>query len=322
MAQVSCCQLDEEEFRKCCLQLLQRSEELRDGWSWQQPQGSEDGYLKKTTLRCVSVTSKRSKKNQQDSALLIDSDCRQNQSAHVSAAPEEATDDADDEDVADDADVPACSACESSFLQFEYHVVFSCSYSSPVLYFRAFTLEGRSLTLEEVWSSIHPNFRLHLQENPLNAVSQQEHPLLGQPFFLLHPCRTEEFMKPLLQMAQQHHSPAQPTTDPNPQATRPTPTHTPAPNPTEGRTQRAPRDPSRGAKAHAQETALPKQGPPHAALAGMQVHGPRARPGRPPLRNILRWLWSIDQSVYISPLCCLCVFIWGVVQMLSVDEQY
>lgn len=27
----------------------------------------------------------------------------------------------------------------------------------------------------------------------------KEHPLLGQPFFMLHPCRTEEFMRPVLQ---------------------------------------------------------------------------------------------------------------------------
>uniref|UniRef100_A0A3B4YDU2 Ubiquitin-like-conjugating enzyme ATG10 n=1 Tax=Seriola lalandi dorsalis TaxID=1841481 RepID=A0A3B4YDU2_SERLL len=59
--------------------------------------------------------------------------------------------------------------------------------------------EGRSLSLEEVWGSVHPNFRVRLQSSPLSTVTQQEHPLLGQPFFMLHPCRTEEFMRPVLQ---------------------------------------------------------------------------------------------------------------------------
>lgn len=93
--------------------------------------------------------------------------------------------------------------------------------------------EGRSLSLEEVWSSVHPNFRLQLQHSPLNTITQQvtadchcdcesslnsnlltcmscvcpsqEHPLLGQPFFMLHPCKTEEFMRPVLQEAQDQH---------------------------------------------------------------------------------------------------------------------
>uniref|UniRef100_A0A3Q2NRC0 Ubiquitin-like-conjugating enzyme ATG10 n=1 Tax=Fundulus heteroclitus TaxID=8078 RepID=A0A3Q2NRC0_FUNHE len=67
---------------------------------------------------------------------------------------------------------------------------------------RPLVSEGKSLTLEEMWGTIHPNFRLCLRNSPLNAISQQEHPLLGQPFFFLHPCRTEEFMGPVLQVAQ------------------------------------------------------------------------------------------------------------------------
>lgn len=44
-----------------------------------------------------------------------------------------------DEDDEDDG-VCAVSAGSSQVLQYEYHIVYSCSYSSPVLYFRAFTL--------------------------------------------------------------------------------------------------------------------------------------------------------------------------------------
>ncbi|XP_044075852.1 ubiquitin-like-conjugating enzyme ATG10 isoform X5 [Siniperca chuatsi] len=163
--EMSLCVLDEETFRCCCQLLLQQSEQLRDGWSWEAVQS-------------------------------------------VIVAPVDADSIKDDIDD-DDEDDGVCTVSEGSsqVLQYEYHILYSCSYSAPVLYFRAFTLEGRSLSLEEVWSSVHPNFRLRLQKSPLNTITLQEHPLLGQPFFMLHPCRTEEFMRPVVQAAQDQHRP-------------------------------------------------------------------------------------------------------------------
>uniref|UniRef100_A0A1A8RH74 Ubiquitin-like-conjugating enzyme ATG10 n=1 Tax=Nothobranchius rachovii TaxID=451742 RepID=A0A1A8RH74_9TELE len=46
-----------------------------------------------------------------------------------------------------------------------------------------------------------------VKNSALNALSQQEHPLLGQPFFYLHPCKTEEFMKLVLTAAEDKHRP-------------------------------------------------------------------------------------------------------------------
>ncbi|XP_028449584.1 ubiquitin-like-conjugating enzyme ATG10 isoform X1 [Perca flavescens] len=216
---MSGCALDEENFRRCCRLLLQQSEQLRDGWSWEAVQGSEEGYLKKTALRSVVVdsspawdhegsasdsephTSCRSWSDQQGQeekqaglVLSVDADS-------IKGGIE------DEEDGEEDEDDGVCVVSEGSsqMLQYEYHILHSCSYSTPVLYFRAFTQDGRSLSLEEVWSSVHPNFRLRLQNSPLNTITLQEHPLLGQPFFMLHPCRTEEFMRPVLQAAQDQH---------------------------------------------------------------------------------------------------------------------
>uniref|UniRef100_A0A4W6ELJ0 Ubiquitin-like-conjugating enzyme ATG10 n=1 Tax=Lates calcarifer TaxID=8187 RepID=A0A4W6ELJ0_LATCA len=161
--EMSLCVLEEETFRHCCRLILQQSEQLRDGWSWESVQ-----------------------------SVLV-----------ASAGADSIQGDIDDED--DDADEGVCTVSEGSsqVLQYEYHILYSCSYSTPVLYFRAFTL-GRSLSLQEVWSSVHSNFSFRLQNSPLNTITQQEHPLLGQPFFMLHPCRTEEFMRPVLQVAQDH----------------------------------------------------------------------------------------------------------------------
>ncbi|KAF0047443.1 hypothetical protein F2P81_001076 [Scophthalmus maximus] len=122
----------EETFHSCCQLLLQQSEQLKDGWSWE-------------PVQSLPVAS-----NDADSITV---------------------DIVDDDD--EDDGVCMVSEDSSQVLKYEYHILYSCSYSTPVLYFRAFTLEGRSLSLEEVWSSIHPNFRLRLQDSPLHTISQQ-----------------------------------------------------------------------------------------------------------------------------------------------------
>lgn len=191
--EMSSCFLDEETFCQCCQLFLQHSHSLCDGWSWEQVKGSEEGYLRKTALgtgrtRCNQDQQRTSSDQHQERTFSL--------SFH--------DDDGDDED-----DGAVCCIQEesssSSVVQYEYHVLYSCSYQTPVLYFRASTLEGRSLCLEEVWDSVHPNYRQRLQHRPWDTITQQEHPLLGQSFFVLHPCRTEEFMKPVLKAALEEH---------------------------------------------------------------------------------------------------------------------
>ncbi|XP_013869293.1 ubiquitin-like-conjugating enzyme ATG10 [Austrofundulus limnaeus] len=203
---MSWCVLDEEEFHRCCRLLLQQSERLRDGWSWEVVQGSE-GYLKKTALRTAPAPERQEELGSHTWTPGLSSP--QEEQPVCAASPDASSSSGEPED---EEDSSCCvselsSSSSSSVLQFEYHVLYSCSYAAPVLYFRAFTLEGRSLTLEEAWRCVHPSFRLRLQSCPLNAISQQEHPLLGQPFFFLHPCRTEDFMRPVLRAAQDQHRP-------------------------------------------------------------------------------------------------------------------
>ncbi|XP_010125543.1 PREDICTED: ubiquitin-like-conjugating enzyme ATG10, partial [Chlamydotis macqueenii] len=57
---------------------------------------------------------------------------------------------------------------------------------------------GRPLTLDEIWKSVHACYQSRLLEGPWDTITQQEHPLLGQPYFVLHPCRTNEFMSSIL----------------------------------------------------------------------------------------------------------------------------
>lgn len=200
---MSCYELSEENFHHCCRLLLQLSEQLEDGWSWETVTASEDGYLKKTELRSVVL----------DSSLVWDHEglsLEEEPDAVCDWTPQQQEQQEEMCDVvapgdldAEDDSVCLVAASSRKVLHFEYHVLYSSSYSTPVLYFRVSTLEGRSLSLEEMWSSVHPSFRRRLQASPLNTITLQEHPLLGQSFFMIHPCRTQQFMSPILQVAEQ-----------------------------------------------------------------------------------------------------------------------
>ncbi|XP_010778063.1 ubiquitin-like-conjugating enzyme ATG10, partial [Notothenia coriiceps] len=175
---MSLCVLDEDKFHLCCQLLLQLSEQLGDGWSWE---GGQEGYLRKTALRSVVIdsssvwdyegggadTSCPSRSEQQEG---------EQEQAAVDASADTDSIKGDMEDEDDDDGVCVASAGSSQLLQYEYNILHSCSYSTPVLYFRACTQEGRSLSLEEVWSSVHPNYRLRLQNSPLNTITLQVAP--------------------------------------------------------------------------------------------------------------------------------------------------
>ncbi|XP_047412651.1 ubiquitin-like-conjugating enzyme ATG10 isoform X2 [Sciurus carolinensis] len=94
------------------------------------------------------------------------------------------------------------TAMASEVIKYEYHVLYSSSYQVPVLYFRASFLDGRPLALKDIWEGVHECYQTRLLQGPWDTITQQEHPILGQPFFVLHPCKTNEFMTPILKNAQ------------------------------------------------------------------------------------------------------------------------
>ncbi|PRD35409.1 UNVERIFIED_CONTAM: Atg10 [Trichonephila clavipes] len=77
---------------------------------------------------------------------------------------------------------------------FVYHIIYSHSYSVPVLWFTAQHEDGKLLSLEELWKQIPSCFKSSESDSKWNTLTQQEHPVLGIPYFMVHPCYTADLL--------------------------------------------------------------------------------------------------------------------------------
>ncbi|XP_042754044.1 ubiquitin-like-conjugating enzyme ATG10 isoform X1 [Lactuca sativa] len=81
---------------------------------------------------------------------------------------------------------------------YDFHVVYSSSYRVPVLYFHAQTSDGQPLNVGEIEKNLPTKSSDVLMDSKWTFITQQEHPYLNRPWYMLHPCGTSEWMKLLL----------------------------------------------------------------------------------------------------------------------------
>ena len=166
--------LTEEEFKKQCKALVSLSDNINDGWELRED--DDDIYIIKNVK--VPVVFREENKN--------------TNSASETDASQDGTE-SDDESSEDqitlqDSDPHSISPA-THLIKFEYHVIYSCSYTVPVLYFNAWHSTGQLLSIEEIWKIAPPC------SDRYSYITQIDHPILARPYYEVHPCRTEKLME-------------------------------------------------------------------------------------------------------------------------------
>lgn len=78
---------------------------------------------------------------------------------------------------------------------YDFHILYSDSYRVPVLYFRAYCIDGQPLAWDEIEKVLPACSAKVLLESKWTFITQEEHPHLNRPWYKLHPCGTSEWMK-------------------------------------------------------------------------------------------------------------------------------
>ncbi|EKX52448.1 hypothetical protein GUITHDRAFT_101619 [Guillardia theta CCMP2712] len=83
---------------------------------------------------------------------------------------------------------------------YRYHVVYVEAYQCPVLFLQGKSIDGRLLDTEYIWRDCCGSMN-HEQSWLTDSClpTPEEHPVTGEPFHFVHPCRSKDFMDAIMQ---------------------------------------------------------------------------------------------------------------------------
>lgn len=170
--------LSREEFENGAKQFLKVSDELGDGWMLVEGAFENQSYLAKTDRVLMEKFKEFRIIERIEDTLLLDanSDFEETDSSLEDSS----------------AVVNLNSDSEKEWINCEYQVVYSESYSVPVIYCRMWNLGGMLLSAELVWKFAPAPARGWSQ---LTVVP---HPVTDTPWIQVHPCKTADIMGEIL----------------------------------------------------------------------------------------------------------------------------
>ena len=186
---------DYERFVEDAQRLVQLSTQHGRGehlWQWREPTAERDGFLIKRHK--TAVRAPREETAREETAA----DPREETAAERDASIQ----------VGDQATDPSecqrddCAAAYEHL--YEHHVVYSRTYGMPVLYFIGYDAEGAPRGAEAVLSDLQPS--LLSSSSRWSAITQDDHPVLGIPFFFIHPCNSRKLLLEFLSSSHPHPS--------------------------------------------------------------------------------------------------------------------
>ncbi|XP_068632847.1 ubiquitin-like-conjugating enzyme ATG10 [Battus philenor] len=83
---------------------------------------------------------------------------------------------------------------ESTLCKVEYVIFYNLSYGVPSFSFNIWNSSGSLLSLEDIRQVFSINIT---REEFYSVITQQEHPLFGRPYFIMHPCHTGRLLAQL-----------------------------------------------------------------------------------------------------------------------------
>eukprot|EP01124_Arcella_intermedia_P008078 TRINITY_DN15038_c0_g1_i1.p1 TRINITY_DN15038_c0_g1~~TRINITY_DN15038_c0_g1_i1.p1 ORF type:complete len:156 (-),score=30.13 TRINITY_DN15038_c0_g1_i1:12-479(-) len=82
--------------------------------------------------------------------------------------------------------------------QYEFHIAWSSTYAVPCLYFNGYGPTGKLLAFQEILDNLPEASKAIPELKERTFITQLEHPVLGRPFFGIHPCQTSKLLGHLL----------------------------------------------------------------------------------------------------------------------------